>query len=400
MCAETESMGAHHRRRAVGSRRWLIGALLGVAIALTGTGTALAARLYVSVGDSVAAGMGASTGHSYFDLYCVYLQSAGRVDQCVNESEPGLTTQSALSDGVIAKAINDIAGSTDTPVVTVILGGNDLIGAGCEPITVAGCPFAQNMGTILLKLETALAAHPGPHYIQWLEYYNPNHDNPSGDPSLNTATATLLLGSDLALSDCSSPDASLFGLNDEINCTARHFGATAVDAYTPFQANCGPPTVCFSDSLHPNDTGYALIFDAFRDTPGTPVPTVPELGAVSESRTMFAPSTRHRRRGVTFFFRLNRPATVSGAIERLTAGRRLGSHCVRPSAGLRRRPLCTLVKPMITLTASGHTGRNTLHFSGDVRGRPLSPGRYRAVFTVAGALGASSHTLRFRILSA
>ncbi len=200
----------------------------------------------------------------------------------------------------------------------------------------------------------------------------------------------MLLGSDLALSDCSSPDPSLFGLNDEINCIARRFGATPVDAYTPFQAGCGPPTVCFSDSLHPNDTGYALIFDAFRDTPGTPVPTVPvKLWAVSESRTVFAPSTRHRRRGVTFAFRLNQPATVSAAIERLATGRRLGPHCVRPSAGLRHRPVCTLVKRMTTLTASGHPGRNTLHFSGDVRGRPLSPGRYRAVFTVAGALGAA-----------
>jgi hypothetical protein len=102
----------------------------------------------------------------------------------------------------------------------------------------------------------------------------------------------LLLGSDLTLSDCASSDPSLFGLNDEINCIAQHYGATPVDAYTPFQANCGPPTVCFSDSLHPNDTGYALIFDAFRDTPGTPVPvpvttTPAKLWAVSESRPAF-----------------------------------------------------------------------------------------------------------------
>jgi hypothetical protein len=58
-----------------------------------------------------------------------------------------------------------------------------------------------------------------------------------------------------------------------------------------------------------------------------------------------------------------------------------------------------VAKRMTTLTVRGHAGRNTLHFSGDVRGRPLSPGRYRAVFTVAGPLEAGSHTLRFRILS-
>ena len=294
MCAETGSMGAHNRRLAVGSRRWLLGALLGVAIALAGPGTALAARLYVAVGDSVGAGLGATPNHSYFDRYCAYLQSAGRVDQCVNESQAALTTQTALSNGVLARTINDIAGSSDTPVVTVILGGNDLIGPGCEPITVAGCPFDSNMGTILLKLETALAAHPGPHYIQWLEYYNPNHDNPFGASSQDAATASLLLGSDVALSECSSPDIGRFGLNDEINCIAQRYGATPVDAYAPFQANCGPTTNCFSDSLHPNDTGYGLIFDAFRDTPGTPVPvpamtTPARLWAVSESQSGVRP---------------------------------------------------------------------------------------------------------------
>jgi lysophospholipase L1-like esterase len=256
----------------------LICALVAVAVALPSPAAASAARLYVAVGDSVGAGFGATSGQSYFDLYCAYLESAAAgslVDQCVNESVVGLTSQSALDGGAIQRAVNDIDGSANTPVVTVVLGGNDLLGSpGCEPITGAGCNFIGNMRTILKQIETALATHPGPHVTQWLEYYNPNHDNPFGNASADQSTAGLLLGNDLTLTGCSSSDLGLIGLDDAINCIAKEKGATPVDAYTPFQRGC-TNNDCFSDSLHPDDKGYGLIFDALRDTPGSPVPRTP-----------------------------------------------------------------------------------------------------------------------------
>jgi lysophospholipase L1-like esterase len=268
----------HHLRWTLRRRGTLVCALVAVAVALPSPAAASAARLYVAVGDSVGAGFGATSGHSYFDLYCAYLKSAAAgslVDQCVNESVVGLTSQSALDDGTIQKAVNDIDGSTNTPVVTVVLGGNDLLGSpGCQPITGASCNFIRNMRTILNQLETALATHPGPHVIQWLEYYNPNHDNPFGNASADQSTAGLLLGNDFAFTDCSSYDLTLIGLDDAINCIAKEKGATPVDAYTPFQSGC-TNNDCFSDSLHPDDKGYGLIFNAFRDTPGSPVPTIP-----------------------------------------------------------------------------------------------------------------------------
>jgi lysophospholipase L1-like esterase len=268
----------HHLRWTLRRRGTLVCALVAVAVALPSPAAASAARLYVAVGDSVGAGFGATSGHSYFDLYCAYLKSAAAgslVDQCVNESVVGLTSQSALDDGTIQKAVNDIDGSTNTPVVTVVLGGNDLLGSpGCQPITGASCNFIRNMRTILNQLETALATHPGPHVIQWLEYYNPNHDNPFGNASADQSTAGLLLGNDFAFTDCSSYDLTLIGLDDAINCIAKEKGATPVDAYTPFHSGC-TNNDCFSDSLHPDDKGYGLIFNAFRDTPGSPVPTIP-----------------------------------------------------------------------------------------------------------------------------
>jgi lysophospholipase L1-like esterase len=256
----------------------LIAVLVAVAVALPSPASASAARLYVAVGDSVGAGFGATSGHSSFDLYCAYLKSAvggSLVDQCVNESVVGVTSQSALDGGTIQKAVNDIDGSTDTPIVTVVLGGNDLLGSpGCQPITGAGCNFIRNMRTILNQLETALASHPGPHLIQWLEYYNPNHDNPFGNSSSDQSTAASLLGNDAVLSACTSNDLQRIGLNDAINCIAKEKGATPVDAFTPFQSGCTNRD-CFSDSLHPDDKGYGLIFDALRDTPGTAVPATP-----------------------------------------------------------------------------------------------------------------------------
>jgi lysophospholipase L1-like esterase len=411
----------HHLRCALRRRGTLLCILVVVAVVLPGPAAALAARLYVAVGDSVGAGFGATSGQSYFNLYCGYLKSAAGgslVDQCVNESVVGLTSQSALDGGTIQKVVNDIDGSTDTPVITVVLGGNDLLGSpGCQPITGASCNFIHNMRTILDELETALATHPGPHVIQWLEYYNPNHDNPFGNASADQSTAALLLGNDFALTACSSYDLTLIGLNDAINCIAREKGATPVDAHTPFQNNCTNGD-CFSDSLHPDDKGYGLIFDAFRDTPGSPVPTTPPpdgswpialgapppslatISALSETRKVFAPSGPHHKRGTVFSFRLDQPAKVTIAIQRHAQGRRVGRSCRYPSPRLRHKPPCTRTILIAALSQQGHAGLNKIAFSGRVGGRALKPGRYLAVFAAIDRAGASSaQTLHFRIVT-
>jgi lysophospholipase L1-like esterase len=250
-------------------------AVLALVMTCATPASASANTLYVGFGDSVGAGWGASAGQDFFDQYCAYLESAAVVNECVNEAIAGATSSSALaSGGMVQKVISDIESSTDTPVVTVVLGANDLLGTGCQPITASSCLFITNMRTILNQLETALATRPGPHTIQWLEYYNPNHDNPYGNATLDQAYAALMLGNDFAYTDCSSYDLSLIGLDDAINCVANEKGATPVDAYTPFQSNCTGDD-CFSDALHPDDEGYGLIFDAFRDTQGGPVPSTP-----------------------------------------------------------------------------------------------------------------------------
>jgi lysophospholipase L1-like esterase len=383
--------------------RLLATALLAVFVGVATPAAASASRLYVGFGDSVGAGFGATAGHSFFDLYCAYLESSSIVDHCINEAVGGTTSQSALTGGMVHNVINDIESSTDTPVVTVSLGGNDLFTPGCQPITAPSCPFIHNMRTILDQLEPALATRPGPHRIQWLEYYNPNHDNPFGNASLDQSAAEQLLGNDLSYTDCASHELSLIGLNDVINCIAREKGATPVDAYVPFQTNC-VNNDCFSDQLHPDDKGYGLIFDAFRDTGGSPVPSTPApdgswpyaassrptISGLFETRQRFAPGSARHVSGTVFSFDLDQPAKVRIAIERTAPGRLVGRACRLPTRGLRHKRPCTRTIPISTIVRQEPPGLDRLAFSGRVHGEALKPGRYVATFVALDSAGASS----------
>jgi lysophospholipase L1-like esterase len=383
----------------------LVGTLAAALVALAGPATAAADNIYVALGDSVGAGFGASPGHSYFDLYCSYLESAAggsMADKCVNESQPGATTHSALDGGMVDRAVTAIESSTNTPVVTIILGGNDLLGSpGCQPITASGCPFTANAGMILDRLDTALSARPGPHRIEWLEYYNSNHDNPFGNASEDASTAGLLLGSDLAIGDCGSETPAEIGLNDAINCVSVDKGAIPVDAYDRFQSACAA-LVCFSDALHPDDTGYALIFDAFRDAAQRPVPPAPPqlatLSVPAETKKAFQASHRHFKGGTVFSFRLDMRAMITIAIKRLSTGRLVGHRCRPDTPQLAKKPRCARTIAVGKLTDRGHPGPNRLAFNGRIRGRALVPGRYLAALSAADAAGSSPvQRLRFRI---
>ena len=87
-----------------------------------------------------------------------------------------------------------------------------------------------------------------------------------------------------------------------------------------------------------------------------------------------------RKRGTIFSFRLDQPATVTMVIT-------TSAKCPRAQAGARRKPRCA--RTVATLTRSALAGLNKLPFSGRIRGRPLKPGDYRAVFAATSAGGSS-----------
>jgi WD40 repeat protein len=118
---------------------------------------------------------------------------------------------------------------------------------------------------------------------------------------------------------------------------------------------------------------------------------VPRIASASLSRTRFAASPRGRSiaartaRGTRLFFRLSESATVRFRVER--AFRRHG----RMRYHRRKGVFATIGKP----------GRNYRRFSGRVRNKKLSPGRYRLLLQAVDAAGNKSKTqrIRFRIVA-
>ena len=106
-----------------------------------------------------------------------------------------------------------------------------------------------------------------------------------------------------------------------------------------------------------------------------PLPVLPTVTHVRESHHVW-----RERKGTTFSFRLNEPATVT-----LTFTQRLHGHKV--TRGM--------------LSVSGHTGKNRIHFKGRISAsKKLRPGRYRLVLTATNAAGQSptSPSISFTIV--
>jgi Right handed beta helix region len=120
-------------------------------------------------------------------------------------------------------------------------------------------------------------------------------------------------------------------------------------------------------------------------TPSRRAPTHgPTITGFSFSPSRFAAaragakSGPHVRRGTSIRYHLSVPARARIAIARALSGRSSGGRCVRPTRSLRKHRACTRYIFGGALTRTGKAGRNTLAFSGTLRGRRLKRGRYRA----------------------
>jgi lysophospholipase L1-like esterase len=204
---------------------------------------------YVALGDSV------TDGAPYVgDLFQHYRSTLG-VTELSNRAQSGATSGSLRTGGQLAGALADIDAASDTRVVTIGIGGNDLL-SGCD-FTSPSCAFRANFDAILDRLRQALTADPGAEPLIALAYYNPK----SGvGGSAETQLDVDLLGSP-ALRDCDDTGAQL-GLNDIIAQEARAHGALLADAYPAFKAN-GQAFIA-ADGLHPNAAGHTAIASAFK----------------------------------------------------------------------------------------------------------------------------------------
>jgi acyl-CoA thioesterase I len=236
-------------------------------------------RVYVALGDSLAYGIGASdpARTAYVPLLFEHFRRppAENVRILRNLSRPGETSGSFIAGGQLALALATIGDpTTDTRVVTLDIGGNDLLfltsiepcrsdpgGAPCQALVAEQLrKFAINYTLILTALLSALEHDPGKETLFVMTYYDPfggtgHRFEPFAD--------AVLLGSDLVV-DCPSPAGdSRTGLNDLIACIGASSGAVVADVYPAFGDRALQLTHIAEGDIHPNDAGHLTIAQTF-----------------------------------------------------------------------------------------------------------------------------------------
>lgn len=212
--------------------------------------------VYIALGDSVAAGLGASCpANSYVNRLFANYQSTLGVTELLNVAQPG--TSSGGIGGQVSSAVAKINdSSTDTKVVTINIGGVDALGScpfGSDPCTDS---FKTNFTSALSQLQGALGTDSGTESLIAMAYPNPYTG--TGSPA-ESAWDAKMFGNPQAL-DCSDTGAEV-GLNDAIDQVAMAQGALFANPYPAFTT--GGQAFISSDHLHPNDAGYQAIANSF-----------------------------------------------------------------------------------------------------------------------------------------
>ena len=232
----------------------------------------------LALGDSLAVGVGATDpdANGYVSVFNhdVFPQSHRGPEVATNLAVSGDTSGSFISGGQLANAVAAIADlGTNVKVVTLDIGGNDLLGLLVGPCSVSpadpACQaailaaltaFPGNYAAILSSITSALAEDPGNESFLVMTYYNPFDGTGSPfEPAIDAA----LLGAD-GVVDCSAlGNPANAGLTDLIACIGASFGVTVVDVYPLFDNRALALThIAFGD-IHPNDAGHQVIADAF-----------------------------------------------------------------------------------------------------------------------------------------
>ena len=239
-------------------------------------------RVYLALGDSLAAGVGATrpdrTGYVPHLSGFFHGTAHGGATSTVTVALPGATTEAFISSGRLAQAVAAIDADSDIVVVTLDIGGNDLLGllAPGQPcavdVSAPACQvaiatalggFVTNFPVILGELRAALARDPGEELLLVGTFYNPVSG--TGSP-LDAALDRVLVGPD-GTADCTAPPA-LRGLNDWTACIAVPYGARVADVYPLFIGKGASLTHVQDGDIHPTNAGYAAIATAFRRAAG------------------------------------------------------------------------------------------------------------------------------------
>jgi lysophospholipase L1-like esterase len=241
------------------------------------SGADTGAPVYIALGDSLAAGDGASDPSStaYVPLFYEYLQGALDIPDLalVNLGHGGDTSADLIEHGHLAKAVDEIRArnfdespDNDVEVVTLDIGGNDLLGLFFALVIPGTCPDVETF----LAEEKCLDA-----FQEGLDGLRDNFDQAlselvEADPELPVLTADLynpFSGSGLPLDELAesalegrgdSPVEE--GLNDVIRSIAGEHGVPVADWYGAFEGKSAE--LVAPDHIHANDAGYRAMTDA------------------------------------------------------------------------------------------------------------------------------------------
>lgn len=258
--------------------------LVGLIPATTASAVSPPPTQYVALGDSFAQGIGSpvpeQTGwvsqveNRYF--HGAYAGSDKTLNLATDQVDT--TTSTLITDGQLASAVAAIVDpNTDTRLVTLTVGGNDLLrllrsgpcstdpaSATCQGLVVAAITgVAANYPVILGTLVGATGGEPDGTTIVVTTYYNPFDG--TGSP-FEGAVEFALLGLDGVI-DCAATVANPHnaGLNDVIACTAGAFGVAVVDLHPLFEGRTLELTHIGANDVHPNSKGHRIIADAVID---------------------------------------------------------------------------------------------------------------------------------------
>jgi lysophospholipase L1-like esterase len=223
---------------------------------------------YLALGDSLSEGVGAS-GPDVTSFVALVHQDLGADIELMNLGVAGDTSQD-LIETQLDRAANEITSrngdadpANDISVVTLEIGGNDLLDVFFEMVLPGICPnvevgletpecveelrsaletYQPNLSLILQRLREADPDVP----IYLLTLYNPFS---GGSPEIDELVELALEG------EPGSPFPE--GMNDIVRSEASAYDARLVDVYPSFEGKARE--YISSDAIHPNDTGYAVM---------------------------------------------------------------------------------------------------------------------------------------------
>lgn len=235
---------------------------------------------YIALGDSLTAGVGAPAGSGFVDLVA---RALGQGMELLNLGHPGDTSAELIEHGHLDRALGEIGSrdsdgrpNNDVRLVTITIGGNDLLDLLPQYVLQGQCPsreallsrpeclstlraamgrLAANLDAILSRLRQAAPQVP----IVVVTLYNPFSGR---DQQLGA------LG-DLAL-EGEEGTALPTGVNDVIRDAARRHNVLVADVFPPFQGRS--PELVSSDMIHPNQSGYRVMAEAVLSVLGVPSP--------------------------------------------------------------------------------------------------------------------------------